>query len=463
MIHTRRRSRRLWLVASLSALTLGAVAAGVAASPVGGATNQAPIKIGVISTCKGPFAPFYEVTLAGATIPFLQHGGKKNGPNPSDGVSGVKAGDRPLQLVFGCSDATPDLALAEARRLIEQVKVDVLIAPLSGSEGIAIANYSKKQPSKTFLNGTSAAQDTTLKVRSPNFFRFGTDGAQWAAGLGDYAHNVLKWRTVVTVGDDYDFPYTQNAGFVAEFCSLGGKVLKRIWPPLGTKDYSSFVTQIPQSGIDGFFFTVGGTGTVAFLKAYGPTQTGNLAKRIIGGAVPFDPAVIGELGSRVEGAVIGVPYAPDSGNPETKRWVRDFKRYYPKLAPFDSLFSTEYWANTEPLIRALQAIKGDLSDGQKKLRAALLEIGRKGINTPNGLTRLDQNRNAIANNYIRQVTKVTKDAAFYKTLRTIPNVDQSFSGFFTTKTPTPSRTSPPCVKRKPPVWVGKSIPGPPKR
>ena len=123
--------------------------------------------------------------------------------------------------------------------------MDILIGPLSGSEGIAVAEYSKSQPDVTFVNGTSGAQDTTLKVQSPNFFRWNTDGAQWMAGLGDYAYNELGWRNVVTLADDYDFPYTQVAGFVAEFCSLGGNVEKRIWPPLGEEDYSSYIQQIP--------------------------------------------------------------------------------------------------------------------------------------------------------------------------------------------------------------------------
>src|SRR2546426_762909 len=143
--------------------------------------------------------------------------------------------------------AATTVALAEARRLIEQVKVDILIAPLSGSEGIAIANYSKTQPNKTFINGTSGAQATTLDVRSPNFFRFNTDGAQWMAGMGDYAYNTLKLHTVVTIGDDYDFPYTQTAGFVAEFCAIGGKNSKRILPPPRAEDHSSSHPPNPQA------------------------------------------------------------------------------------------------------------------------------------------------------------------------------------------------------------------------
>jgi branched-chain amino acid transport system substrate-binding protein len=454
-----KQGRGTWVTASFVAVLAAAVAL-VAAGKGGGATNS-PITIGVMSTCKGPFAPFYEATLLGAAIAGIEHGGTPVSKKPSDFVKGITIGGHPVKFVKGCSDATPDVALAEARRLVEQVKVDILIGPLSGSEGIAIANYSKKRPNNTFVNGTSGAQDTTLKVRSPNFFRFNTDGAQWMAGMGDYAYNTLKWRNVVTIGDDYDFPYTQNAGFVAEFCSLGGKVTKRIWPPLGTKDYSSYIAQIPKSGIDGFFLTVGGTGTVAFVKEYEQLQSGNLSNKILFGSVALDPIVVEQLGSRVVGGVTGTDTSPDSRNPAYRRYVAQAVKNYPSLGAgaAASLFSANYWNATWPVLQALKVVNGDLSGGQKKYRAALNALGKKGFNTPEGFTKLDANRQAIGDNYLIQLIGLPGK---YKTLRTIPKTTQSFSGFFTTSTATPSRNQPACVKRTPPSWVGKYKTGPPK-
>ena len=109
--------------------------------------------------------PSTRPTLLGAAIAGIRAGGTPVSKKPSDFVKGITIGGHPVTFVKGCSDATPDVALAEARRLVEQVKVDILIGPLSGSEGIAIANYSKKRPNNTFVNGTSGAQDTTLKVQ----------------------------------------------------------------------------------------------------------------------------------------------------------------------------------------------------------------------------------------------------------------------------------------------------------
>src|SRR4030081_3754401 len=229
-------SRRL--LASIALLPLLAMAACAGNSSNTPTTNTA-IKIGILSDCQGDFGSFYNDDLGGALAVLAAHyGGKASGALPKDGMTGVKiAGKDVTILPFGCSDSTAAKALEETRRLVEQQGADIMIGPLSGDEGIAVAGYAKtNQPNKTFLNGISGAQDTTLKVQAPNFFRFNPDGAQWSSGLGDYAYNKLGWRTAAVIGDDYAFPYTSLAGFIAEFCSVGGAIpnSNRIWPPLGT-------------------------------------------------------------------------------------------------------------------------------------------------------------------------------------------------------------------------------------
>jgi branched-chain amino acid transport system substrate-binding protein len=423
--------------------------AAVTGAVVVGATTAAPsakaIKIGILSTCQGPFAPFYPETTAGARTALIQlTGAKPKGTGATSPVVGAKIGGHPIQLVYGCSNAQPDVALKEARRLVEQVKVDILLGPLSGDEGIAISNYSKKQRNTTFVNGTSAAQDSTLHVRSPNFFRFTTDGAQWMAGLGTYAYKTLGWKNAVVIGDDYSFPYTQAAGFVAEFCSLGGNITKRIWPPLGTKDYSGFITQIPRSGVDGFLMAVGGTGTVAFVKDFSGLA-GNVSKKMVGGSVTIDPTATSALGDRLNGVVAGEPIPSGSTSKAWLKYANAVKRYYPKVSP-DSLFTAGYYDEMWGILLGLKKVNGDLSGGGKKFRAALAKVS---WSSEHGPVHLDKNRNAVADNFIVQVTP----GGGFKTLRDIKNVDQTFGGHFSPSTPAPGRESPKCVHGNAPSWA----------
>jgi branched-chain amino acid transport system substrate-binding protein len=416
----------------------------------GGGTGEA-IKIGIFSNNEGAFAPFEGQTWGGAMLPLINRGATAVSGDPTEGVKGAVIAGHPIEIVYGGSDSTPDKAVEEARRLVEQEKVDILVGPLSGSEGIAVANYSKEQPGVTFVNGISGAQDTTLKVRSPNFFRFHNDGTQWTAGLGDYAYNELGWRNVVTIGDDYDFPYSQIAGFVAEFCSIGGKVTERLWPPLGEEDYSSYITQIPED-VDGFFMGVGGTGTVAFVKQYGQLR-GNLSDKIMGGIFMTDPVILKELGDQVVGVVTAGMTAGDSQESSYLDYSNALDTAYPDLkGTASSVFAYGYFTAMEAIAQGLEEVEGDLSGDQAAFRDALSNLE---LDAPLGTIKLDENRQAIMDNFLQQIVadQTGDDVPDVKTIKTIPQVDQTFAGFFSPETPSPDRTNPECKTADPPPWT----------
>jgi len=250
-----------------------ALATGLCAPQVASA-DDGTIKIGVLATFQGAFTVLGEDSLRGAMTAVDEFGGK---------VAGKK-----IEIVKGSSDASPDSAVQAARKLVEQDGVKVLIGPLSGDEGLAIKEYAKTQPNVTILNGTSAAQDATLRDPAPNFFRFSTDGAQWMAGLGDYVYTVKGYHKVATVAEDYSFPYTQVFGFMAEFCKAGGHVPSKSWVPIGNKDFSSVIAAIPED-VDAIYVALGGADAVNFLSQY--QQAGGTAP-LIGGSITVDQTVL---------------------------------------------------------------------------------------------------------------------------------------------------------------------------
>src|SRR5918995_830337 len=80
-------------------------------------SNGKAIKIGVLTTCGGPFALFEQESLSGAKYALIKYaGGKAAGTGPQDQVNNATVAGKPVQIAFGCSDATPDKAVAEARR-----------------------------------------------------------------------------------------------------------------------------------------------------------------------------------------------------------------------------------------------------------------------------------------------------------------------------------------------------------
>ena len=378
-----RGRRHLALMGAVAALALvagcggdddeggGTAAGGEDAAETSGGT----IKIGFLSDCEGAFGSFFEPTISGANLALIKYAGAKAaGEKPSDGVTGAKIGGKDVEIVgYGCADDTADKAIEETRRLMEQEDADVMIGPLSGDEGIAVANYAKDHPDKTFVNGIAGAQDSTLKVQAPNFFRFHPDGAQWSAGLGDYAYNDLGWKTAAIVGDDYSFPYTSLSGFVAEFCAIGGQIPKRIWAPLGEEDYSSYISQIPDD-VDGLYVGIGGSGLINFIKQY-QEQKGRVdTERMLGNVFWDDPLVLKEVGKSLVGGATAAMTAADANTPEVEAYINGLKDAYGDeiagLGP--SVFTYGYYTGMVGLIKGLEAVSGDVSD-QAKLQEALAD------------------------------------------------------------------------------------------
>jgi branched-chain amino acid transport system substrate-binding protein len=386
---------------------LGAAAA-VAVMGTAWAQQGQPVKIGLLATLEGPFAAGGADGMRGAELAVKQR-------------NGVVAG-RPIQIIKASSDAKPDVAVNATRKLVEQDKVDIMVGPLSGGEGIAVKDYSKTQPQVTFINGGSGAQATTLVNPSPNFFRFNTEGGQWMMGLGKAAL-AKGYKKVMVIAEDYAFPYSQVQGFMAEYCRLGGKVPEKAWVPLGGKDYSSVIAKIPKD-VDALLVVLGGADAVNFLNQY---EASGGDKPILGGSITVSQDVLNYRGKRRDslvGTLSAGPYADSYTGPEWKAFVADYQKNFPVSAggfPSPSLFAYVYYVNMKAALDGLEAVKGDLSGNQAKYREALSKMVLK---TPNGDVRLDANRQAIGTTF---VTEVVKDAQGNLTTRVnskVDNVDQ---------------------------------------
>jgi branched-chain amino acid transport system substrate-binding protein len=461
-----RGRKLLTLVAALAALALVGVGCGDDEEEGGdgggdtAAQEGGTIKVAFLSDCEGAFGSFFEPTISGAHLALIRHaGGKPSGEKPSDGIEGAQIAGKDVEIVgYGCADDTADKAIEETRRLMEQEDADVMIGPLSGDEGIAVANYAKEHPDKTFVNGIAGAQDSTLKVQAPNFFRYHPDGAQWSAGLGDYAYNDLGWKTAAIIGDDYSFPYTSLAGFVAEFCAIGGQVSKRIWAPLGEEDYSSYISQIPDD-VDGIYVGIGGSGLISFVKQY-EEQKGRVdTERMLGNVFWDDPLVLKEVGKSLVGGATSAMTAADSTAPEVESYIEDLKTAYGDeiAGAGPSVFTYGYYTGMTALIKGLEAVDGNVED-QAPLQEALAGVTLTGDEAPWGDVQLDDNRQAISDVYVKRIVKDANNDGVpdVQTFRRIPDVDQTFNGFFTADTPPPDRTNPKCEQGEAPPWVGNA-------
>ncbi len=119
------------------------------------------IRIGALATLVGPFAAMGEDGMRGVELAIAEIG---------------NIGGKRIRLVKEGSNAMPEDAYVKAQDLVERYKVDFMIGPLSGNEGMAVRDYAKTRPERAFINGIAGGQDMTLRDPAPNFYSFSTNG-----------------------------------------------------------------------------------------------------------------------------------------------------------------------------------------------------------------------------------------------------------------------------------------------
>ena len=367
---------------------------------------QETIRIGGLATLDGPFAVLGQEAFRAMELAFEEVGYEVDG--------------KKIEWVKESSDGRPDVALTKARKLIEQDNVDILIGPVSGGEGLAVKEYAKSVPDRTFVNGFSAAQETTLVSPASNFFRFSADGAQWQAGLGDYVYDEKGYRTVAVVSGDYSFGYTQVLGFMSEFCEKGGRVPEKIWVPNGTKDFSSAIARIPES-VDAVYVMLGGADAVNFLSQY--FQTGSDTP-LIAGSNTVEQTVLSTKGPfqrRLEGIPSAHMVAAGLDDEAYTSYVETYRKRFPDGLNAPSAPYYGYYVATKAVLTALDEVDGDLGDKQAKFQDALAKVK---LDTAFGPVELDENRQAIANIYVTEVARGDDGVLYNKVVKKVDGVNQ---------------------------------------
>jgi branched-chain amino acid transport system substrate-binding protein len=438
-------ARRAQAIAAVAIAVALVVAAGC-----GG--DRDPLRVGILNECTGIWAVTATPALAGAALPLVERGASP-GDEPGE-VEGADVAGRAIELVPACTEITYySQLIAETRWLVESKGVDVVIGPMLGtSEATVIPRLAAKYPDVTFLLGAGIARDPTLRDSRPNVFRFTPDGAQSVAGLGSYAFNELGWRRAAVVTEGYVGGWELAAGFVAEFCALGGTIVERDYQAVTSPDPSAAAERHAQAA-DGVALLVTGFNPTLYLGNYAAAVGGALADRLVVSGPPFyDIATRAPPQIDTSGVAVGgtVPLDPDNASMNAYRESLD--RAFPALAPGAATFDPTYSAYTamEAIASALEATGGEIGEGQRTLRDALAKLV---LDAPQGTVRLDRNRQAIAQIFLERIVGEGNEKGELETFRTIDGVDQSYGGLFTREAPSPSWDAPACKAGSPPPWA----------
>ena len=124
--------------------------------------------------------------------------------------------------------------------------------------------------------------------------------AQCAYPLAEYSAKELKYKKIVTIADDFAYGHEMCAGFQRVFEDNGGKIIQKIFTPLATPDYGSYVAQVKSA--DAIFLGTAGSNGFRFLRQF--IEYGLKDKMaVIGGMTALDESVLRNMGDEALGIV----------------------------------------------------------------------------------------------------------------------------------------------------------------
>jgi branched-chain amino acid transport system substrate-binding protein len=353
---------------------------------------------------------------------------------------GGMLGGAKVDFIVEDTQGKPDVAVTKAKKLVLQDHVDMFIGGVLASTGYALAPVSTEEKT-LYVSSVAAADDLTQRQLSkyPYFIR-----TTWTSSLPN--HPLGQWaceqgyKKVVTIAADYAFGYESVGGFQKAFEDCGGKVIQKIWPPLGNKDFGPYIPTI-KSDADAIYSLMVGPMAPQFPKQL---RDAGVKLPIIAGGTSYDDYNLAFDGDEVIGDVSALMYSAALQTPKNEAFVKEFRAKYNEVPGY---YAEANYTTAQMIDEAMKQNGGKFPGAEKFIQTML---GMK-IDAARGPVAFDDMRNPIENVYIRKVEKTAlfgdaKPQLWNVVIKTYPNVGQfwTYGKDKFLQQPVYSRDFPPC-------------------
>jgi branched-chain amino acid transport system substrate-binding protein len=355
------------------------------------------IRIGVFNTFTKAVALFGEATFRGIEL-YLA------------GTESRLAG-RNVEVIKEDDEFNPQVGLQKLRKLVESDKVHAVLGPLGSHIATAMIGYMKSSGTPWVVTG--AGSTVLTKERIPAMYRASLTNWQVAHPMGTWAyHNAAK--EVVTVSSDFLAGHDIADSFKETFTKEGGKVLKEIFTPVGTNDFSAYLADIRSMNAPAVYGFMVGSEAGRFVRQF--RQFGLKGRvKLLGFQSTLDSDTFPLQGNSAVGGLSTSIYCETLDTPENNAFVQVYEKKHKELP---GIFSESGYTAMRIIDDAAKSIDGKVED----IAAWSAAIGKTNINAPRGPVSFDPvTHQAIQNVYVREVIE-HKGRIVNKVIATIPNV-----------------------------------------
>jgi branched-chain amino acid transport system substrate-binding protein len=367
----------------LIALSLGLACAS------GFAQNDAPVKVGLLSTLSGPGAGLGVDIRDGFQLAVKLSGGKFSG--------------KAVDVIVADDQASPDVGRQTADRLVKRDKVDFMTGIVFSNVMLAVGAPTFQ--SKTFYISANAGPSQFAGEQcNPYFFSASYQNDNMHEAVGKVVTDK-GFKKVALIAPNYPAGKDAIAGFKRFF---KGEVASETYTALNQLDYGTELSKLRATKPDAvYIFLPGGMG-INFIKQF---VGAGLSKDItlFGPGFSGDEDVIKAVGEPMLGMFNTSQWGHDMDNAANKKFVAEFEKAYGRLP---TLYAAQGYDAARLIEAAVRDSKGKLDDKaavRKALEAAKFDSVR-------GAFKFNSNHFPIQDYYLRVITKDAKGRVTNRTL-----------------------------------------------
>jgi branched-chain amino acid transport system substrate-binding protein len=335
----------------------GALASFAAGTILGRGANAAEsIRIGMPLALTGPLGSVGEQMRRGADL-------WAKTVNAKGGVLG-----RPIQLFISDTGGDPATCVRKAQEAVERDNCRLLFGMTLSSEALAVVPKLAEW-NAIFISSDNGDGRLTGESFVPNFFRANISGPMGARAVSLYLRDA-PFKTFYGLGMDYAWGRNSVAVFESEMKRANKNFAGAVFSPTGTKDFSTYITKIRNSGADAMYFALAGDDLNAFLvqaKQYRLGEKVQILTEVV------DMATVRAVGEAAVGLVGSTRYSYAIDTPANKEFVALWHKEYGTLPDNNE---GEQWQACHVLQAGIEAAGGTDID---PLRSALTKVAIDGI------------------------------------------------------------------------------------
>ena len=312
------------------------------------ARGETPIKIGMPLALTGPAGEIGEQMRRGATLWAKEL-------NAQGGLIGRKIELYPLD-----STGDPATCVRRAQEAVERDGCHLLFGMVLSSEALAVVPKLEGW-NAIFMSSDNGDGRLTGSSFVPNFFRANISGPMETRVISLWIRKS-GLKNFYALGMDYAWGHNSIGVFKDEVKKAGLNFVGDVYSPIGTKDFSTYITKIRQAGADACFLVLQGDDNNAFLSQAHEYRLGQKV-RLLTSIVDLNS--IKAVGEAALGLTGSTRYVFTIDNPKNKAFVEAWQKEYKALP---DVFEGEQWQACRMLQAGIEKAKSIDAD---KLRPAL--------------------------------------------------------------------------------------------